>query len=135
MYEEESRFSSESGEGWRPLSKSEAGAMQGDAHAHDDCDDDDDEVSEESQRHAALRVRAFTEIQRAYRAGDWRAAQWFLQRGEDGLLGPFCRACSPTCAPEVVRNPTPAARAAAKFLDDDDRKSWGPNCRSCGALV
>jgi hypothetical protein len=123
------------------LGEDEVGDMASKVGADMDADadtdaDDDGEVSEERQRHAEQRVRAHAEIQRAYRAGDWRAAAWRLARGDDGLLGPYCRACSAALLPDLVGTiRTPSARAAAKFLDDDDRKSWGSRCVGCGKVV
>jgi hypothetical protein len=110
--------------------------MPVDGHDYDENDvDDDDEVSEEEQRHAALRLQAFTEIWRAIHAGDWRAAAWFLGHPDDGPSGPYCRACLLPELPYVSGIRTPAARAAAKFLDDDDRRSWGSRCLGCGETV
>jgi hypothetical protein len=106
-----------------------------DADDYDDDLDDDDDVSEERQRHAALRMQALAEIRRAWQADDWEAALWWLQRSGDEPVGPYCPVCAPTYAPDVVHLRTPEARAAAKFLDDDERSSWGPHCRNCGEIV
>ena len=102
---------------------------------HDVDDDDDDYLSEEQQRHAAVRFYACTEIRRAIHAGDWRAAVWFLRHNDEGLSGPYCRACRLSELPYVGEIRTPEARAAAKFLDDDERRSWGSRCLRCGQAV
>jgi hypothetical protein len=103
--------------------------------ADDDDDDDDDVVSEERQRRAAVLVCAGAEIRRAWVAGDWQAALFFLQRSDSRPWGPYCRACAPAHAPDPVRIRTASARAAAKLLEDEARKSWGPHCLSCGTLM